>query len=128
MFEGKKIAVVVPAYNEELLITRVLETMPGFVDAVYVVDDQSRDATREKVREFIEREDRAVRVVLIVHEVNQGVGAAINTGYKRAVQDGMEVVAVMASVAAINRAVIFFMVRLIFVVWTSRITRYVAGG
>ena len=38
-------AVVVPAYNEEKLIDRVLDTMPSFVDRVIVVDDASTDGT-----------------------------------------------------------------------------------
>ena len=45
MYEGKTIAVVVPAYNEEKLIGGVLETMPDFVDLIIVVDDASTDQT-----------------------------------------------------------------------------------
>ena len=45
MFEGRRVAVVVPAYNEEKLIDRVLDTMPPFVDRVIVVDDASTDGT-----------------------------------------------------------------------------------
>ncbi|MEW5725926.1 MAG: glycosyltransferase family 2 protein [Thermodesulfobacteriota bacterium] len=102
MFEGKKIGVVVPAYNEETLIPRVLETMPGFVDLVIVVDDCSKDATRDKVRGFMAEHDPSGRVILVEHEVNQGVGAAINTGYRRGLAEGLEVLAVMAGDAQMD--------------------------
>ena len=45
MFMSKTIAVVVPAYNEEKLIGRVIDTMPSLVDRIVVVDDCSRDST-----------------------------------------------------------------------------------
>jgi glycosyltransferase involved in cell wall biosynthesis len=45
MFRQKKIGVVVPAFNEEDNIGKVIETMPHFVDRIIVVDDCSRDNT-----------------------------------------------------------------------------------
>jgi glycosyltransferase involved in cell wall biosynthesis len=45
MFEGKRIAVVVPAYNEERLVARAVAQIPAFVDHVIVVDDASTDGT-----------------------------------------------------------------------------------
>ena len=45
VYEGKTIAVVVPAYNEGKLIGEVLRTMPAFVDLIIVVDDASTDQT-----------------------------------------------------------------------------------
>jgi glycosyltransferase involved in cell wall biosynthesis len=69
---------VVPAYNEATQIGRVIETMPDYVDKVVIVNDASRDATRETV----ERYQRShPRIILINHERNQGVGRAIATGY-----------------------------------------------
>ncbi|HPD13571.1 MAG TPA: glycosyltransferase family 2 protein [Planctomycetota bacterium] len=94
MYRGRQIGVVVPAYNEETLIGRVLETMPAFVDRIYVVDDASHDQTASRVAEYAAREPG--RIVLLRHESNQGVGAAIVTGYRRAVEDGIEIAAVMA--------------------------------
>ncbi|MBN1152067.1 MAG: glycosyltransferase family 2 protein [Dehalococcoidia bacterium] len=102
MYRDKKIGVVVPAYNEEPHIGKVLEGMPDFVDAVYVVDDASTDQTADIVRDWIGRptvgdEAKSVpRVELIQHPVNRGVGAAIVTGYKRCLADGMDMAAVMA--------------------------------
>jgi glycosyltransferase involved in cell wall biosynthesis len=91
MLEGRKVAVVVPAHNEEDLIGATLQGIPGFVDRIYVVDDLSTDATAERARAV---EDP--RVEVITHDRNRGVGAAIVTGYKRALAERMDATAVMA--------------------------------
>ncbi|MEE2708816.1 MAG: glycosyltransferase, partial [Gemmatimonadota bacterium] len=49
MYRNKSIAVVVPAYNEETLIGRVITTMPDIVDIIIVVDDFSADCTNQVV-------------------------------------------------------------------------------
>lgn len=101
MYRDTSIAVVVPCYDEELLITRVIDTMPDYVDRIYVVDDRSKDRTAEIVEDYIHQHQPS-RVTLIVHEVNQGVGGAIITGYRRAYDDDMAVVAVMAGDAQMD--------------------------
>jgi glycosyltransferase involved in cell wall biosynthesis len=92
MLEGRRVAVVVPAHDEQELIATTLGTIPGFVDRIVVVDDGSKDATAERVRAFGDP-----RVELVTHDRNRGVGAAIVTGYQRAAEEGMDVVAVMAA-------------------------------
>jgi glycosyltransferase involved in cell wall biosynthesis len=92
MLEGKRVAVVVPAHDEQELIATTLAGIPGFVDRVYVVDDGSGDATAERARGVGDP-----RIEVVAHERNRGVGAAIVTGYKRAAEDGMDVTAVMAA-------------------------------
>jgi glycosyltransferase involved in cell wall biosynthesis len=92
MVEGKRVAVVVPAYEEEQLVAQTLRGIPAFVDRIYVVDDASKDATAERAREVGDP-----RVEVIVHERNGGVGAAIVTGYKRALEHGIDVTCVMAA-------------------------------
>jgi len=94
VYEGKTVAVVVPAYNEEKLIGTVLDTMPDFVDLIIVVDDASTDRTSDIVVSYHVR--LADRLLLVHHTHNQGVGAAIVTGYKQALVRHSEVVAVMA--------------------------------
>ena len=91
MLEGKRLGVVVPAYDEEELIVSTLQGIPGFVDTIYVVDDASGDETAERARSVGDP-----RVEVIVHDRNRGVGAAIVTGYKRALVDRMDAIAVMA--------------------------------
>jgi glycosyltransferase involved in cell wall biosynthesis len=90
--DGKRVAVVVPAHDEEQLIGATLAGIPPFVDRIYVVDDASRDATADRARAAGD-----ARVELVAHERNRGVGAAIVTGYKRALADGIDVVCVMAA-------------------------------
>ena len=92
MVDGKRVAVVVPAHDEEALIGATLGGIPAFVDTVYVVDDGSCDATVERARSGGDS-----RVVIVTHDRNRGVGAAIVTGYKRALADSADVVCVMAA-------------------------------
>jgi glycosyltransferase involved in cell wall biosynthesis len=92
MLDGKQVAVVVPARDEEALLPRTLAGIPGFVDRVYVVDDGSKDGT-VAAAEAVGDE----RVSVIRHEQSGGVGAAIVSGYKRALEDGVDVTAVMAA-------------------------------
>src|SRR3990172_6895963 len=93
MYRDKKIAVVVPAYNEEDLIATTVRGVPDFVDAVAVTDDASVDGTAARVAEVAASDPR---VTLIRHEENQGVGAAVVDGYRKAVADGMDIAVVMA--------------------------------
>jgi len=91
MLAGKRVAVVVPAFDEEDLIETTLAGMPEFVDQVIVVDDASSDETAERARAAGDP-----RVEVISHERNQGVGAAILTGYRRALDADIDVTCVMA--------------------------------
>ena len=59
MYENKTVAVVVPAYNEETQIGMVIENMPWFVDRIIIVNDGSKDKTRDIVCMYIEK-DKAV--------------------------------------------------------------------
>ncbi|MEO8878295.1 MAG: glycosyltransferase family 2 protein, partial [Polyangiaceae bacterium] len=81
MLEGAQVVVIVPAFEEAPRLRRTLAGMPQFVDEIIVVDDASHDDTANVARKF-GAEDR--RVMIVSHEVNHGVGAAIVTGYRRA--------------------------------------------
>ncbi|HST24892.1 MAG TPA: glycosyltransferase family 2 protein [Gaiellaceae bacterium] len=94
MFDGKCVAVVVPAYNEAALLPQTLAGIPELVDRIFVVDDASTDATAERARAAAQSDPR---VVLISHDRNRGVGAAIVTGYKRAIEERIDVTCVMAA-------------------------------
>lgn len=93
MYKGKRIGVVIPAYNEEQLITETLETLPEFVDMVVVIDDCSSDETSAKVADVQARDSR---VQLLKNEVNQGVGASVARGYQEVLQREVDLVCVMA--------------------------------
>jgi glycosyltransferase involved in cell wall biosynthesis len=92
MVEGKRVAVVVPAHDEELLVAETLRGIPAFVDRIVVVDDASSDETAARARGVGDP-----RVEVITHERNAGVGAAIVTGYKRALVEAIDVTCVMAA-------------------------------
>ncbi len=91
MYEGRTVAVVVPAYNEEALVGSTVSGIPAFVDRIIVVDDGSKDETA------VRAQNADKRVEVIPHERNQGVGAAIVTGYRRAIAIGVDVTCVMAA-------------------------------
>jgi glycosyltransferase involved in cell wall biosynthesis len=91
MLEGKSVAVVVPAHDEEELVGVTIGGIPDFVDRIYVVDDASGDGTVEAARAAGDG-----RVEVIAHERKEGVGGAIVTGYRRAVADGVDIACVMA--------------------------------
>ena len=92
MLEGKRVAVVVPAYDEEALIGETLASIPEFVDRIYVIDDHSQDATAVRAQEVGDP-----RLEVIVHDRNEGVGAAIVSGYRRALAERIDVACVMAA-------------------------------
>jgi glycosyltransferase involved in cell wall biosynthesis len=102
MLKGKRIGVVVPAYNEEKLIGRVIQTMPDYIDVIVVVDDASQDGTSQVLRESLSQMSDRLR--LIRHETNQGVGGAIATGYKWCRDHEVDVAVVMAGDAQMDPA------------------------
>jgi glycosyltransferase involved in cell wall biosynthesis len=91
MLAEARIAVIVPAYREERLIGRMLARTPRYVDRIYVVDDASPDDTASAARRGAD-----TRVHVIRHSDNRGVGAAIVTGYRAALADDCDILAVMA--------------------------------
>jgi glycosyltransferase involved in cell wall biosynthesis len=90
VFEGKRVGVVVPAFDEEALIGVTLGGIPSLVDRIIVVDDGSSDRTKERALEVGDP-----RVEVISHERRSGVGAATLTGYSRALEEGLDVVVVL---------------------------------
>jgi len=100
MIENARVGVVVPCHNEEELLPRVLDTMPDFVERIFVVDDCSSDGTVSVAEQYAAREPD--RISVIRHETNEGVGGAIASGYKAALKENIDVVAVMAGDAQMS--------------------------
>jgi glycosyltransferase involved in cell wall biosynthesis len=83
------VSVVIPVYNEKNTIAQVVRTVlqaeAGLEKELVIVDDFSTDGTREILAE-LERERRG-RIKLVFHEVNRGKGAALRTGFAKAMGD-----------------------------------------
>jgi dolichol-phosphate mannosyltransferase len=86
------VVVVIPAYQAEQQILKVLTGIPQFVSNIIVVDDCSPDRTAELV---LGCDDP--RICVISHKHNQGVGGAVLTAYKKAVELGAEIIVKMDS-------------------------------
>jgi glycosyltransferase involved in cell wall biosynthesis len=97
MYKGSTIIVVVPAHNEQELIGKTITTMPDFVDHIFVVDDKSSDRTSEVAASVGDP-----RVRIIRHEINTGVGGAIMTGHRHALEVGGDIDVVMAGDAQMD--------------------------
>lgn len=107
MYRGHTTGVVIPAYNEEGFVGETIESVPGFVDRIYVIDDGSTDDTWREIEQRaaavnertapVETPERRFdrRVVPISHEENRGVGGAIKTGYQSARRDQIDLTTVM---------------------------------
>ena len=83
------IAVVIPCYRVEREIDTVITNLPGYLKHIIVVDDSSPDQTAEIVRQLAQN-DR--RILLICHEKNQGVGGAVITGFRKALELDAQIV------------------------------------
>lgn len=91
MYKQLCVAAVVPAHNEEAHIAAVISGLPPTIDHIVVVDDSSTDRTAE-----VAESTRDPRLVLVRHEQNKGVGGAILTGHRRAMELGADVNVVFA--------------------------------
>lgn len=92
-----RVGVVVPAFNEAPLVGLTLQSMPGFVDYIVVVDDGSTDATGAVARSIAD-----ARIHVCAHRRNAGVGSALRTGFRKALALGADAVAVMAGDAQMD--------------------------
>ncbi len=82
-----KISVVIPCYKVRKFIESVLYAIPDFVDYIIVIDDKCP----QKTGEFVESLN-IDKVVVIYHDENQGVGGAVLTGYKKALELSSDII------------------------------------
>lgn len=78
MFENRKISLIIPCYNEEAGIKKILERRPSFIDEVVVVDNNSSDSTAQIAANLGSR---------VVFEGERGYGAAYQAGFRAASGD-----------------------------------------
>ncbi len=89
MFNGKKVVVVLPAYNAAKTIEKTYREIPfELVDDVILVDDHSRDNTSEVGRQL------GIQHV-IRHEINRGYGGNQKTCYAKALELGADIVVML---------------------------------
>ncbi len=83
-----KTVIVIPAFNAEKTIESVFERMPkNSYDKIIVVNDGSKDRTSEIVKKH--------KIKLVEHKKNKGYGGAQKTGFKEALKDGADIIALI---------------------------------
>ena len=88
MLDGKKVIVVMPAYNAENTLQRTYNEIPkSIVDSVLVVDDHSSDKTVEVCGKL--------GLEVIVHKENKGYGANQKTCYREAIRRGADIIVML---------------------------------
>lgn len=88
-FQKYNIAAVIPCYRVEREIQSVLQGLPKYIKHIIVVDDASPDSTSEIVASVAKKDKR---IALIRHESNLGVGGAMVTGFRKALELGAQVI------------------------------------
>ncbi len=88
-FTNHNIAAVIPCYRVEREIQSVLSAVPSYIRHVIVVDDASPDSTPDLVTASAKKDKR---ITLLCHPSNQGVGGAMITGYRKALESGAQIV------------------------------------
>jgi glycosyltransferase involved in cell wall biosynthesis len=74
---------VIPAFNEELLIGKVLQGIPPFVDRIVVIDDGSTDRTAEIAK--------TQNAIVVSHGTNRGVGMSLQSGINKVLEIGSDI-------------------------------------
>jgi glycosyltransferase involved in cell wall biosynthesis len=88
-FTSYTIATVIPAYRVERDIESVLQNLPPYIKHIIVVDDASPDSSADLVAAAAKKDER---IVLIRHAENQGVGGAMISGFRKALELDAQIV------------------------------------
>lgn len=83
-----RVAVTIPSYKVRAHVLDVIARIPPKVQRIYVIDDKCPQHSGE----LVEEQCRDPRVRVIFHEDNQGVGGAVGSGYRAAIEEGMDIV------------------------------------
>lgn len=82
--------VVIPVYNEEKYISRIIQDVKKITNNIVVVDDGSEDNTY-----FLAKNEMSDNTVILRHKINLGKGAALKTGCEAAIKMGVEAMVLM---------------------------------
>ena len=82
------IAVVIPCYKVKSSILSVLNSIGKDIDKIYVIDDSCPEGTGK----YVVSENNDIRVSVLYHDFNKGVGGAVITGYIKALEDSMSII------------------------------------
>jgi glycosyltransferase involved in cell wall biosynthesis len=88
MYNNKIVSAIIPCYNEETQIAKVINSMPEFVDHLIIINDASSDNTLAIIKEKMQANSK---IFLIDHKNNQGVGGSIASGYKWARDNNIDI-------------------------------------
>ncbi|WP_372934196.1 glycosyltransferase family 2 protein [Mariniphaga sediminis] len=94
MLKDHQIGIVIPAYKALNHIQSVIEGIPAWIDHIIVIDDKCPIGTGEFVLSNFKSDPRTQ---VVFHDVNQGVGGATVTGYKKALEVGCNIIVKMDS-------------------------------
>jgi glycosyltransferase involved in cell wall biosynthesis len=83
LFQQKKVCVLVPTYNNEQSLGKVLNSLLSYTDQIIVVNDGSTDSTLDILQQFSQ-------INLVSYTQNKGKGHALRTGFKHAVKSGYD--------------------------------------
>ncbi|HUD07737.1 MAG TPA: glycosyltransferase family 2 protein [Candidatus Saccharimonadales bacterium] len=100
MYRNLRVAAILPCYNEEKLISKTVTTMPDFVDEIIAIDDCSKDTTWQVITDLAKKNKRVQPIHL---DVNEGIGGAYLHGFKKALDDSIDLVVTMAGDAQCNQ-------------------------
>ena len=86
--QGYRLGVVIPCYRVRDHVVDVIARIGPEIERIYVVDDACPDASGDAVAAAV----RDPRVRVLRHPANRGVGGAVITGYRAALEDGIDIV------------------------------------
>ena len=87
IYRDMKIGVIIPAYRVKEFIKNLLLSIPRSIDLIIVVDDKCPEASGQEAEKVLDN-----RITVIYHEQNMGVGGAVVSGYKKALEVGCDIV------------------------------------
>jgi glycosyltransferase involved in cell wall biosynthesis len=92
MYKSKKIGVVIRAHNERNFILSVVDSLPIYIDHIYLVNDASTDGTLDLITNLPKQDPR---IVIVNHTIRKGAGYAAISGQQKALSDNNDIIAMI---------------------------------